>query len=109
MGQYTVTLSKEEEKALLTDMASIQDWINNVIYNKARQCMDRVNEEALKPNSEMLTNDDLIHIRRMMDEANLPIVVVTPKALPNHIKGEVVRRAKIKSATERQAELEKTK
>ena len=28
MANYTVVLSEEQEKALLSDMASIQDWIN---------------------------------------------------------------------------------
>ena len=42
MGQYTVTLSAEEEKALLTDMISIQEWLDNAIHNKARQCIDAI-------------------------------------------------------------------
>ena len=42
MADYTITLTAEEEKALLTDMISIQDWINNAIHNKARQCIDSV-------------------------------------------------------------------
>lgn len=104
MGQYTITLSQEEEKALLTDMLSIQEWLDNAIHNKARQCIDGVNEQALEPSSKMLTEPDLKAIRDMMDSANLPAVVITPRALPNHIKGEVVRRAKVKSAAERQAE-----
>lgn len=40
--QYTVDLTTEEEKALLSDMISISDWINNAIHNKARQMIDRV-------------------------------------------------------------------
>jgi len=45
MGEYTVTLSQEQEKALLTEMVSIQDWLANAIQNKARQCIDKVVEE----------------------------------------------------------------
>lgn len=45
MGNWTVTLSDEEEKALLTDMVSIQEWLNNAIHNKARQCIDTIVEE----------------------------------------------------------------
>lgn len=45
MAQYTVTLSPEEEKALLTDMISIQDWLSNAIHNKARQCIDAMENE----------------------------------------------------------------
>ena len=29
-------------KALLVDMISIQDWLNNAIHNKAGQCIDRI-------------------------------------------------------------------
>ena len=37
MGQYTITLVDEEEKVLLTDMISIQEWLDNAIHNKASQ------------------------------------------------------------------------
>ena len=40
MANYTVTLSPEQEKALLSDMVSIQEWIDNAIHNKARQMID---------------------------------------------------------------------
>lgn len=42
MGQYTVELTPEEEKALLTDMTSIFEWINTAIHHKARKCMDKI-------------------------------------------------------------------
>lgn len=42
MSDYTVKISDEEEKALLTDMISIQDWLNNTIHQKARMCMEDV-------------------------------------------------------------------
>ena len=40
MANYTVTLSPEQEKALLSDMVSIQEWIDNAIHNKARRMID---------------------------------------------------------------------
>lgn len=46
MKQFTITISGEEEKALLTDMISIQDWIDNAIHNKARQCIDKIVEDT---------------------------------------------------------------
>jgi len=42
MGEYIVKLTEVEEKALLTDMVSIQEWLDNVIHNKARQCINRI-------------------------------------------------------------------
>jgi hypothetical protein len=40
MANYTVTLSPEQEKALLSDIVSIQEWVENAIKNKARQMID---------------------------------------------------------------------
>lgn len=79
MGQYTITLSEEEEKALLTDMISIQEWIDNAIHNKARQCIDRVVEEYSDKQ---------------------------PKKIDRSEKLQIVRKAKVKSATDRMAEME---
>ncbi|MBA7597119.1 hypothetical protein ES703_04114 [subsurface metagenome] len=77
--EYTITLSPEEEKALLTDMISIQEWLDNAIHNKARQCIDVIVEQ---------------HSDRQ------------PKKLPLEEKLRVVREAKVESATERQAKFE---
>lgn len=79
MGQYTINLSKEEEKALLTDMISVQAWIDNAIHNKARQCIDRVVEECSDKQAQK----------------------ISPKE-----KLKIVKDAKVKSAAERQAEHE---
>ena len=46
MATYNITLTAEQEKALLSDMASIQDWIDNAIQNKARQMIDYHVEES---------------------------------------------------------------
>ena len=40
MGTYTIELKPEEEKSLLGDMISIQEWVENAIKNKARQMID---------------------------------------------------------------------
>jgi len=45
MGQYIVTLSDEEEKALLTNMVSIQEWLDNAIQHKAAVIIDRIIEK----------------------------------------------------------------
>ena len=104
MKQFTITISDEEGKALLTDMGSIQEWIDNAIHNKARQVIDKVCEEALlTPGA--LTKSDISQIRVMMDERAIPPVMPV-KRLPGTIKLEIVKRANIKSAAEKQAEEE---
>ena len=79
MANYTVSLLAEEEKALLTDMISIQDWVDNAIHNKARQCLDTVVEQVSDKQPKKLTVDEKLLI----------------------VSGAVV-----KSAAERQAEME---
>ena len=78
MGQYTVTLLTEEEKALLTDMISIQEWIENAIKNKARQCIDAI-------------------VEQVSDKR--------PKKIPLEEKLAIIRDAKVESAAERQKRL----
>jgi len=78
MKEYIVELTPEEEKALLTDMISIQAWINNAIHNKARQCIDRVVEEVSE---------------------------FQPSKIGKAQKLQIIKGAKIKTAVERQAEL----
>ena len=46
MAKYTVELTPEEEKALKTNIFSIQDWIDNAIHNKARKVIDRIVEKS---------------------------------------------------------------
>lgn len=79
MGQYSVTLSPEEEKALLTDMVSIQAWLDNAIHNKARQCIDKIVEDCSDKQ---------------------------PKRISRIEKWEIVKKANVKTAAERQAEFE---
>ena len=46
MADYTVTLTAVQEKALLGNMVSIQDWIENAINNKARKMIAYYVEES---------------------------------------------------------------
>ena len=79
MAQFTVTVNNEEEKALLTNMISIQDWIDNAIHNKARQCIDRIVEEVTDKKA---------------------------KKLPVEEKLQIVKDAEVKTAVEKNAEAE---
>lgn len=76
---YTVDLLEEEEKALLTDMLSIQGWLDNAIHEKARRCIDQL-------------------VQDYSDKQ--------PQKLALEEKLRIVKEAKVKSAAERQAEFE---
>jgi phosphoserine aminotransferase len=47
---FTITISDEENKALTYDIVDIQEWIQNAIQNKARQCTDVIIEETTDQN-----------------------------------------------------------
>ena len=58
MKQFTITITAEEERALLTDMISIQEWIQNAISNKARQTIDSIIEQETTHNYRKLKPDE---------------------------------------------------
>ena len=55
MSEYKITLSVDEEKALLADMISIQDWLPNAIKNIIRQCVDAIVEQVSDKQPEKLS------------------------------------------------------
>ena len=105
MSQYIISLMEEEEKALLTDMIFIQDWLDNAIHNKAGQCVDNVCHEALSEQEhKILTAEEKQQIVTQL--ASQGKIISTVKQMPENIKLEIVKKARVKSAAERQAELE---
>ncbi len=66
MGNYIITLLPEEEKALLTDMISIQDWVDNLLHEKARRIIDTIvkKHSDLQP-SKMSMTDKLKIIKKI--------------------------------------------
>ncbi len=79
MKSFTVTISDAEEKAVLTDVLSIQDWLDNAIHNKARQCMDKI----------------------ILEESDKQ-----PAKIPKEERESIVMEAKVKSAVEKTKEME---
>ena len=79
IGSKSFTLTDEEEKALLTDMEDIAEWVENFLRNKVRQVMDRVIEEHTEYN---------------------------PRRLDLERKREIISGLKLKTAVERNAEME---
>jgi len=90
-----VTIDTEEEKALKVAMADIVEWHQNFIKHRARQEIDRIVEEALRPGSNMLTDQDKEALRQLLAEHG--IVVASPRDLPMKVKKAIVKRAVIKS------------
>jgi len=79
IGQKSFTLTDEEEKALLTDMVDIAEWVENLLRNKVRQVMDRIIEEHTEYN---------------------------PRRLTPERKREIIKPLRLKTAKERNAEIE---
>ena len=105
MITVSVQISGEEKKALEWDIVSLQEWANNALHNKARRCADEICKQALEDKTHtILSLEDKQLLRQYLD--NQGIVITSIKQLPNNIKAEIVKRANIKSAAERQAEAE---
>jgi len=105
MAQYTITLTTEEEKALLWDMISIQEWADNAVHNKARQCADEICRIALEDQTHtILTRAEKRQLRDYLD--NQGVVLTSVKQLPINAKRQIVAVARVKSAAERQAEFD---
>lgn len=69
MGEYKITLTETEEKALLTDMTDIQGWLENAIKNKSRQCIDTiVGQLSDKQASKMSLEDKVIIVQEAVIE-----------------------------------------
>jgi len=105
MITVSVQISDEEKKALERDIVSLQEWADNALHNKARRCADEICRLALDDKTHtILSLADKQLLRQYLD--NQGIVITSIKQLPNNIKAEIVKRANIQSAAERQAELE---
>jgi len=106
MKTVSVQISDEEKKALEWDIVSLQEWADNALHNKARRCADEICKLALEDKTHtILSLEDKQLLRTYLD--NQGIVLTSIKQLPNNIKAEIVKRANIKSAAEREAEEEK--
>jgi len=105
MKTFEITIDDEVQKALEWDIVNLDGWANNAIFNKARQCADEICKQALEDKTHtILSLADKKLLRDYL--TNQGIILTSVKELPNNIKKEIVKRAVIKSAAEREAELE---
>ena len=103
MGTYSITATVEQEKALLWDMANIQEWLENALHNKTRQCTDEICRLALEDKTNtILTAAEKIALRDYLNTQG--VIITSVKGLPEAVKKQIVARARVKSALERQAE-----
>jgi hypothetical protein len=70
MTEYKITLIPEEEKALLTVMISIQEWVENAIKNRARQAIDKIVEYSGKGSKFTPVEDKIGIIASLIAEKN---------------------------------------
>ncbi len=84
MGQYTVELLAEEEKALLAYTArqsgvpAIQEWLSISIHDKARRCIDAVVAEHSEYNPGRISKARKLQIVR--DATVRTVAETVPKA-----------------------------
>ena len=102
---FNITIDDEVQKALEWDIVDLDVWANNAVFDKARKCGDAIIILALEDTTHTilsLANKQLL--RDTLDAQG--IVLTSVKQLPDNIKKEIVKRAVIKSAAEREAERE---
>lgn len=103
MITVSVQISDEEKKALEWDIVDLQEWANNALHDKARKCADEIIKLALEDKTHtILSIEDKQLLRTYFD--NQGIIIPPPiQQFPNNIKAEIVKRANIQSAAERNA------
>ena len=80
MKNFTVIINDTEEKALLTVMVDIQEWLQNAISNRARKAIDTI-------------------ITEQTDRQ--------PKKMDKATKEQLIQTMVLKTAVEKNAEFEK--
>lgn len=101
---FIVRISKEEEKALLCDMIDIQEWLDNIVHEKARRCMDMIITAALDDTTHtiLLPNEKQDAVNALYDAG---IIIDTVKHIPDELRDTIVDQARVKSAAAKMAEL----
>lgn len=104
MKTFSIEIDNEVQKAMEWDIVDLDFWASNAIFNKARQCADEICRLALEDKTHtILSLEDKQLLRDYL--TNQGIILTSVKELPDNIKREIVKRAVIKSAAEREAEI----
>ncbi len=86
-----IELTEEEIKALSLDIADIVEFHTNFIKQRVRQNIDKIIEEAVKPQSKVLSEQNRKEIIKLLLEKQ--IFVTRPRDLPDEIKRLIVKKA----------------
>ena len=84
-------LTEEETKALSLDIADIIEFHTNFIKQRIRQNIDKIVEEAVKPQSKLLSGKDKKELIKLLLQKE--IFVTHPRDLPLEVKKLIVKRA----------------
>ena len=84
-------LTEEETKALSLDIADIVEFHTNFLLQRVRQNIDKITEEAVKPQSKLLSDTDKKELIRLLLQKE--IFVTRPCDLPDEIKRLIVKKA----------------
>jgi len=102
MHEYTVRVSDAEKKALESDVVSLQDWLNNMIHQKARRLIIEICAAALTKDG-MLDEPARAQIATELNARG--ILMAYPSALPLDLREQIVNLVQFKSAAERSQEM----
>lgn len=99
--QININLSSEQQKALLTEYTSIEAYCQTVVTNRANRIMQEI-VKNYADNLEGVTAEEQATVTAKLAGK----IIVNTESLPEEIKTIIVRRAKVKSMTEKIAEQE---
>ncbi len=60
--KLVVEITDNEQKALLTQMTSIEEWINGIVRQRINHCIDQIVEEYSDKQARKLTDADKLAI-----------------------------------------------
>jgi len=88
-----LVLSEEEVKALKFDIGDIPEFHINFIKQRVRKNIDKLVEEAIKPQSKLLSNEDKKELMEILYQKE--IFVTHPRDLPDKIKKLIVKKVNL--------------
>lgn len=92
-----LVLSEEEVKALNFNIADIVEFHTNFIKQRIRKNIDKLVEEALKPQSKLLSTKDKKELMEILLQKE--IFITQPHTLPDEIKKLIVKKANLSALT----------
>jgi len=99
--QINLNLSEEQQKALLTEYTSIEEYCQRVIENRANRIMESIVKKYADNLEGVTAQEQAVITAKLAGK-----IVVNADKLPEEIKTIIVRRAKTKTMVEKIAEQE---